>query len=82
MPFNVTMLVSNTLCMANRLKPRSRDGDVQEAQESRCGGVRAVTLRSFLYRLARLVGNINALQRGPRTIAKRKSGKRLLARLM
>lgn len=31
----------------------------------------AVTLRSALYRLARLLGDLNALQRGPRAVAKR-----------
>jgi hypothetical protein len=30
-----------------------------------------VTLRSALYRLARLLGDLNALHRGPRAVAKR-----------
>ncbi len=30
-----------------------------------------MTLRTFLYRLARLLGDLNAIHRGPRAIAKR-----------
>ena len=30
-----------------------------------------IKLRSFLYQLARLLGDINAIHRGPRAVAKR-----------
>jgi hypothetical protein len=36
-----------------------------------------MTLRSSLYKLARLMGDINALHRGPRAVAKRLARKAL-----
>jgi len=37
-------------------------------------------VRSFLYKLARLLGDINAVSRGPETMAKR-AGRRVVGKL-